>query len=71
MLNELEIAVLKLMLKEHSSNLIAQELGLSIMQVSEIRKDIYQKLEVKNQIGLIKKCIQESIIDIKELLDIH
>ncbi len=71
MLNELEQAVLKLMLKEHSSNLIAQELRLSIIQVSEIRKGIYQKLNVKNQIGLVKKCIQNDIVDIKDLLDIH
>lgn len=68
-LNQLEKAVLEMMLKEHSANQIAQKLSLSIRQINEIRKSIYEKTEARNQIGLIKKSIQHNLIDLKDLLN--
>lgn len=54
---------------EYSSNKIARDLGLSVLQVSKIRQEINHKLKVNNQIALIKKCVQYNIIDVQELLD--
>lgn len=69
MLNDLEIKVTKLMLQEYSSNVIAKRMGMSIVQINTIRKGIYDKMDVHNPIGLIKKCIRLKIINPEDLLD--
>jgi DNA-binding NarL/FixJ family response regulator len=57
------IEVLKLIAKEFSSTQIATELNISLNTVESHRKNIYQKLHLKNLAGAIRFALQNHLID--------
>lgn len=61
-LTKREIEVLKLIVQEHSNQVIAEKLFISTGTVDTHRKNIILKLGVKNTVGLIKYCIQNGIL---------
>jgi DNA-binding NarL/FixJ family response regulator len=61
-LTKREIEIIKLLAKEKSSNDIAQLLFLSTFTVNTHRKNILQKLGLKNSAGLIKFASDNSLI---------
>ena len=63
-LTQVEKLILKEILDGKSSNDIAIDLGISINETDGIRKSIYNKLEVKNGIGLLKKSIENNLYNI-------
>lgn len=63
-LTERELDVLRLIAKERTTAEIAEELFLSTRTIEGYRKNILQKLGVKNSAGLIVKAIRENIISI-------
>ena len=58
-----EKEVLNLIIKEHSSAAIANELEISIRTVDTHRKNITKKLQTKSLIGLTKYAIKEGMIN--------
>lgn len=61
-LTEREIAILRLIAEEHTSQEISQKLHLSYRTVETYRLAIMQKLGVKNMVGMTKKAILLGII---------
>ncbi|CAM1366507.1 Two component transcriptional regulator, LuxR family [Tenacibaculum sediminilitoris] len=61
-LTEREIAVLKLIAKEKSSNEIAEKLNVSIKTVETYRSNLYKKLKVKNVVGLAMYAVRNKIV---------
>jgi DNA-binding NarL/FixJ family response regulator len=57
-----EIEVLKLIAREFSSTQIATELNISLNTVESHRKNIYQKLKLKNLAGAIRFALQNHLI---------
>lgn len=60
-LNKLEKKVLELVMNEYSSNDIAATLGLSLMQVDKIRREIMRKSGSTSLVGLMKYAIREGV----------
>jgi len=61
-LSDREIEVLKLIAQEHSNGEIAEKLFISIRTVDTHRRNILEKLQVKNTAGLVKYAIEKAII---------
>lgn len=62
-LSEREKEILALIVKELSSQEIAEKLEISVRTVDTHRKHIGKKLKIKSLIGLTKYAIQEGMID--------
>lgn len=58
-----EIEVLKLIAQEFSNSEIAEKLFISIRTVDTHRRNLLEKLGVKNTAGLVKFAIQKGILD--------
>jgi DNA-binding NarL/FixJ family response regulator len=58
-----EIEVLKLIAQEYSNPEIARELFISIRTVDTHRRNLLEKLGVKNTAGLVKYAIQKGLAD--------
>jgi DNA-binding NarL/FixJ family response regulator len=61
-LSDREIEVLKLIAQEHSNGEIAEKLFISIRTVDTHRRNILEKLQVKNTAGLVKYAIEKALI---------
>ncbi len=61
-LSEREIEVLRLISQEHSNGEIAEKLFISIRTVDTHRRNLLEKLQVKNTAGLVKYAIEKGII---------
>ncbi|MBN2350826.1 MAG: response regulator transcription factor [Bacteroidales bacterium] len=62
-LTEREIEILRLISQEYSNPEIAEELFISIRTVDTHRRNLLDKLGVKNTAGLVKYAIKKGIID--------
>lgn len=62
-LSEREKEVLALIVKEYSTQEIAEKLEISARTVDTHRKHIGKKLQTKSLIGLTKYAIQEGMIE--------
>lgn len=62
-LTEREIEVLKLIADEYSNPEIAEQLFISVRTVDTHRRNLLDKLGVKNTAGLVKYAIQKNLID--------
>ncbi len=62
-LTEREIEVLRLIAIEYSSNEIAEKLFISLSTVETHRRNLFQKLNVKSAIGLVKFAIKNGLVD--------
>jgi len=58
-----EKEVLKLIVNEHTSREIAEQLFLSVRTVEKYRLQLLQKLKVKNTAGLVKIALELNLID--------
>jgi len=63
-LSRREKEVLKLIAEEMTSSEIAEKLFISLKTVESHRKNLHQKLDVRNTAGLIKTAIQKGLIDV-------
>ncbi len=61
-LSEREIEVLRLIAQEYSNGEIAEKLFISIRTVDTHRRNLLEKLQVKNTVGLVKYAIEKGII---------
>jgi DNA-binding NarL/FixJ family response regulator len=61
-LSEREIEVLRLIAQEYSNGEIADKLFISIRTVDTHRRNLLEKLQVKNTVGLVKYAIEKGII---------
>ena len=61
-LSEREIEVLRLIAQEFSNGEIAEKLFISIRTVDTHRRNLLEKLQVKNTVGLVKYAIEKGII---------
>ena len=61
-LSEREIEVLRLIAQEYSNGEIANKLFISIRTVDTHRRNLLEKLHVKNTVGLVKYAIKMGII---------
>ncbi len=61
-LTEREIAVLKLIAKEKSTQQIAAKLNISLRTVETYRSNLYKKLKVKNVVGLAVYAVKNNIV---------
>lgn len=61
-----ELEVLKLIVQENSNPEIAEKLFISIRTVDTHRRNLLEKLGVKNTAGLVKYAIQKGLIDQNE-----
>lgn len=61
-LSNREIEVLKLIAQEYSNGEIAERLFISIRTVDTHRRNILDKLQVKNTAGLVKYAIEKALI---------
>jgi DNA-binding NarL/FixJ family response regulator len=61
-LSEREIEVLKLIAQEYSNREIADKLFISIRTVDTHRRNILEKLDIKNTAGLVKYAISKALI---------
>lgn len=62
-LTEREIEVLRLIALEMSSNEIADKLFISVSTVETHRRNLFQKLNVKSAIGLVKYALKHGLVD--------
>ena len=60
-LTEREIEVLRLIAREYSSNKIAEELFISTRTVDTHRRNLMDKLNVRNTAGLVRYAIEKAI----------
>jgi DNA-binding NarL/FixJ family response regulator len=58
-----EIEVLKLIADEYSNTEIAEKLFISVRTVDSHRRNLLDKLGVKNTVGLVKYALQNNLID--------
>ncbi|MCI5058834.1 MAG: response regulator transcription factor [Flavobacteriales bacterium] len=63
-LTQREIDVLKLIVQEYSNAEIAEELFISIRTVDTHKRNLLEKLELKNTAGLVKYAIKKGLTDI-------
>lgn len=61
-LSDREIEVLQLIAQEHSNGEIAEKLFISIRTVDTHRRNILEKLQVKNTAGLVRYAIEKALI---------
>lgn len=61
-LSDREIEVLRLIAQEYSNGEIAEKLFISIRTVDTHRRNILEKLQVKNTAGLVKYAIEKAFI---------
>ena len=61
-LSDREIEVLKLIAQEFSNGEIAEKLFISIRTVDTHRRNLLEKLQVKNTVGLVKYAIEKGLI---------
>ena len=61
-LSDREIEVLKLIAGEHTNGEIAEKLFISIRTVDTHRRNILEKLQLKNTAGLVKYAIEKAFI---------
>jgi len=61
-LSERETEVLRLIAQEYSNGEIAEKLFISIRTVDTHRRNLLEKLQVKNTVGLVKYAIEKGII---------
>ena len=61
-LSHREIEVLRLIAQEHSNAEIAEKLFISIRTVDTHRRNILEKLQLKNTAGLVKYAIEKAIL---------
>ena len=61
-LSDREIEVLRLIAQEYSNGEIAEKLFISIRTVDTHRRNLLEKLQVKNTVGLVKYAIEKGII---------
>jgi DNA-binding NarL/FixJ family response regulator len=61
-LSEREIEVLRLIAQEFSNGEIAEKLFISIRTVDTHRRNLLEKLQVKNTVGLVKYALDKGII---------
>lgn len=61
-LSSREIEILKLIAEEYTNPEIAEKLFLSIRTVDTHRRNLLQKLEVKNTAGLVKYAIKKNLL---------
>jgi len=61
-LSDREIEVLKLIAEEHSNGEIAEKLFISIRTVDTHRRNLLDKLNVKNTAGLVKYALDKGIL---------
>ncbi len=61
-LSDREIEVLRLIAQEFSNGEIAEKLFISIRTVDTHRRNLLEKLQVKNTVGLVKYAIEKGII---------
>ena len=61
-LSEREVEVLRLIAQEFSNGEIADKLFISIRTVDTHRRNLLEKLQVKNTVGLVKYAIEKGII---------
>ncbi len=61
-LSEREKEVLRLIAQEYSNGEIAERLFISIRTVDTHRRNLLEKLQVKNTVGLVKYAIEKGII---------
>lgn len=62
-ITEREIEVLKLIVDEYSNSEIAEKLFISVRTVDTHRRNLLEKLGVKNTAGLVKYAIQKGLLD--------
>lgn len=62
-LTEREKAVLELIVKEYDNHEIAKKLFISLRTVENHRYHLFQKLEVKSAVGLVKVALQMGLCD--------
>lgn len=61
-LTDREIEVLRLIAQEYSNGEIAEKLFISIRTVDTHRRNLLEKLQVKNTVGLVKYALDKGII---------
>ena len=61
-LSDREIEVLRLITQEYSNGEIAEKLFISIRTVDTHRRNLLEKLQVKNTVGMVKYAIEKGII---------
>lgn len=61
-LSERELEVLRLIAQEYSNPEIAEKLFISIRTVDTHRRNLLEKLQVKNTVGLVKYALEKGII---------
>lgn len=61
-LSDRELEVLRLIAEEYSNGEIADKLFISIRTVDTHRRNLLEKLQVKNTVGLVKYAIEKGII---------
>lgn len=61
-LTDREIEVLRLIAQENSNGEIAEKLFISIRTVDTHRRNLLEKLQVKNTVGLVKYAIEKGLI---------
>ncbi|MCU4155512.1 response regulator transcription factor [Carboxylicivirga sp. A043] len=62
-LSKREIEILKLISQEYSNQEIADKLFISIRTVDTHRRNLLEKLEIKNNVGLVKYAISKGLLD--------
>lgn len=62
LLSDREIEVLRLIAQEHSNGEIAEKLFISIRTVDTHRRNILEKLQVKNTAGLVRYAIEKALL---------
>jgi len=65
--SEKEIAIIRLICKEYSSQEIAEQLNLSIRTIDSYRKNILKKMNVKNATGIVIYAIKHKIYNPYEI----
>lgn len=61
-ISDLEIEVLRLIAQEHSNIEIAEKLFISVRTVDTHRRNLLEKLQVKNTAGLVKFAIEKGLL---------
>jgi len=61
-LTKREVEILKLIANEYSNSQIAEKLFISIRTVDTHRRNLLEKIAVKNTVGLIKYAIKEGLV---------
>ncbi len=61
-----ELAIIKLICKEYTSQQIADELKHSVRTIDSYRKNILEKMQVRTPLGLVMYAIKNKIFDMEE-----